>query len=46
MTEGGMRYLYNAINLACCTVLAVAFNRWSLIFLSIFFWSFKDGKHV
>lgn len=34
-----MVYLYNAIALVCCTILAVAFDRWWLIFLILLFYN-------
>lgn len=41
MTDEGMRLLFNAIALACCTSLAAVFGKWWLIFLAFLFWQDK-----
>lgn len=42
MSDEAWRLLHNSINLACCTLLAIEFGKWWLIFLAILFWSFKN----
>ena len=44
MENDSSRLLYNAICLVCFTVLAVAFNKWWLIFVAVFFWTFKTKE--
>jgi hypothetical protein len=39
-----MRYLYNAIALACCTILAIVFDCWWMIFLTVLFYSVYDNS--
>lgn len=43
MTDEGMRMLFNAIVLACCTSLAAMFGKWWLIFLALVFWQYKPN---
>ena len=42
MSDNGMRLLYNAIALMCCALLAVAFGKWWMIFLVIFFYNGRN----
>lgn len=45
MDNEGSRLLYNSLCLMCFTVLAVAFGKWWLIFLSAIFMSFKRERY-
>lgn len=42
MSDNVMRLLYNAIALMCCTLLAVAFGKWWMIFLVLLFYIGRD----
>lgn len=42
MSDNVMRLLYNAIAIVCCTLLAVAFDKWWMIFLVPFFYISED----
>lgn len=42
MSDNGTRLLYNAIALICCTLLAIAFGKWWMIFFIVLFYNGKD----
>lgn len=42
MSDNGMRMLYNAMALICCTLLAIALGKWWLIFLILLFYINRD----
>lgn len=44
MSNEGMRYLYNSLIVMCFTVLSIAFGKWWLMFLSVFFLSLKNKE--
>jgi hypothetical protein len=33
----------NCVSLICCTILAIAFNKWWLIFIAVLFTSFVEN---
>ena len=40
MSDNAWLFIYDAVVLVCCTALAIAFNKWWLIFLAALFWSY------
>lgn len=41
MSDEAMRILYNGICIICCTVLALVFAKWQIMFLVCLFWIYK-----